>query len=240
MPRPARSRRTGRSTCRSPARWPPPTARRSTCRRDATAVVLNVTAAGATANTDIRVYPTPADTSTEPPLVSNLNTRPGPAAPNLVTVPVGAGGKVRLLNRNGGVDLIADLAGYYSASSAGRYVPVVPLRFLDTRTGVGAAPILTPANGYADLKVAGTRGVPANALAAVLNLTATAVSGPTDVRAFPKPTDASAPLVSNLNVVKGATRANLAIVKPGDDGRVRVLNRNSTVHLIGDLAGYFQ
>ena len=26
---------------------------------------------------------------------------------------------------------------------------------------------------------------------------------------------------SNLNLAKGATRANLAIVKPGDDGRVR-------------------
>ncbi len=207
---------------------------------DATAVVLNVTAVAASANTDVRVYPTPADASTTPPLVSNLNTRPGPPVPNLVTVPVGAGGKVRLLNRNGGVDLIADLAGYYSASSPGRYVPVVPLRFLDTRTGVGAAPILTTGNGYADLKVAGSRGVPANALAAVLNLTATAVSGPTDVRAFPKPTDGSAPLISNLNVVKGATRANLAIVKPGDDGRIRVLNRNSTLHLIGDLAGYFQ
>ncbi len=207
---------------------------------DATAVVLNVTATGATANTDVRVYPTPADASTEPPLVSNLNLRPGPATPNLVTVPVGAGGKVRMLNRNGDVHLIADIAGYYSTSSAGRYVPVVPLRFLDTRTGVGAAPIVTTANGFADLKVAGTRGVPANALAAVLNLTATAVSGPTDIRAFPRPTDNSAPLVSNLNVVKGLTRANLAIVKPGDDGRIRLLNRNSTVHLIGDLAGYFQ
>ncbi|MEO6205709.1 MAG: hypothetical protein ABIO67_10045, partial [Mycobacteriales bacterium] len=207
---------------------------------DATAVVLNVTATGATGGTDVRVYPTPADASTPPPLVSNLNLRVGVTAPNLVTVPVGAGGKVRLLNRAGSVNLIADIAGYYSAASAGRYVPVVPLRFLDTRTGVGAAPILTTANGFADLKIAGTRGVPANALAAVLNLTATAVSGPTDIRAFPKPTDNAAPLVSNLNVVKGLTRANLAIVKPGDDGRVRLLNRNSTVHLIGDLAGYFQ
>lgn len=207
---------------------------------DATAVVLNVTAARATANTDVRVYPTPADPAATPPLVSNLNLRPGPATPNLVTVSVGAGGKVRLLNRNGAVDLIADLAGYYTAGGPGEFVPVVPLRFLDTRSAVGAAPIVTGPDQYLDLAVAGARGVPAGALAAVVNLTATAVTGPTDVRAFPTPTGPGAPLVSNLNVVKGVTRANLAIVKPGDGGRVRLLNRNATVHLIGDLAGYFR
>lgn len=206
---------------------------------DATAVVLNVTATGASASTDVRVYPTPADASTQPPLVSNLNLRLGQTTPNLVTVAVGAGGKVRFLNANGTVNLIADLAGYYSASSPGRYVPVVPLRFLDTRSGVGAAPTPVTANAYADLKLAGTRGVPSGALAMVLNLTATGVTSSTDVRAFPAPTDSSAPLVSNLNLVKGATRANLAIVKPGNDGRVRLLNRGGSLHLIGDLAGYF-
>jgi hypothetical protein len=206
---------------------------------DATAVVLNVTATGATTFTDVRVYPTPADASSPPPVVSNLNLARGQTTPNLVTVAVGSGGKVRFRNSAGSVNLIADIAGYYSASSAGRYVPVVPLRFLDTRSGVGAAPILIPSGGYDDLKVAGGRGVPTGALAAVLNLTATSVSNLSDVRAFPKPTDGSTPVVSNLNPAKGATRANLAIVKPGADGRVRLLVTGGSLHLIGDLAGYF-
>ena len=51
-----------------------------------------------------------------------------------------------------------------------------------------------------------------------------ATSG-TDVRAYPKPASGGAvPTVSNLNLTKGATRANLAIVKPGDSGRVRIRN----------------
>jgi hypothetical protein len=206
---------------------------------DATAVVLNVTATGATALTDVRVYPVPADATTPKPEVSNLNLGPRQTTPNLVTVAVGAGGKVRFANSSGNVQLIADLAGYYSAAGAGRYVPVVPTRFLDTRSGIGAAPILITPGAYDDLKVAGTRGVPAGALAAVLNLTATSVSNLSDVRAYPKPTDASAPLVSNLNPARGATRANLAIVKPGDDGRVRLKVTGGSLHLIGDLAGYF-
>jgi hypothetical protein len=65
------------------------------------------------------------------------------------------------------------------------------------------------------------------------------VSSLSDVRAYPKPTNGSTPVVSNLNPAKGATRANLANVKPGDDGRVRLLVSGGSLHLIGDLAGYF-
>ena len=203
---------------------------------DARAVVLNVTATGATASTDVRVYPTPTDNSV--PEVSNLNVRAGQTTPNLVTVAVGANGKVRLRNLGGSLNLIADLAGYYNPGATGRFVPVAPARFLDTRSGVGAAPIRTTAGGVADLKVAGARGVPMNATAAVLNLTGTGVSATTDVRAFPFGAGA-VPTVSNLNLTAGATRANLTIVKTGSDGRIRVRNGAGTVNLIGDLAGYF-
>ena len=202
---------------------------------DARAVVLNVTVTGATSGTDIRVYPTPTDGAV--PTVSNLNVRAGQTVPNLVTVAVGEGGKVRLRNSGGSVSLIADLAGYYSPSATGRFVPVAPTRFLDTRSGVGGAPIPVTAEGFVDLKVAGTRGVPAGATAAVLNLTGTGVTSGTDVRAYPVGA-ASVPTVSNLNLARGVTRANSAIVKTGTDGRVRVRNAAGQVSLIGDLAGY--
>ncbi len=202
---------------------------------NARAVVLNVTATGATSGTDVRVYPTPTDGST--PEVSNLNLRAGQTAPNLVTVAVGDGGKVRLRNAAGQVNLIADLAGYYSGDATGRFVPVTPTRFLDTRSGVGGAPIPTTGAGFVDLRVAGTRGVPANATAAVLNLTGTAVTTSTDVRAYPVGAS-TVPTVSNLNLTKNLTRANAAIVRVGDGGRVRVRNGAGSVQLIGDLAGY--
>lgn len=201
----------------------------------ASAVVLNVTATGATRGTDVRVYPTPTDDSV--PVVSNLNVRAGQTAPNLVIVAIGAGGKVRLRNAAGEVDLIADIAGYYSGSATGRFVPVAPTRFLDTRSGVGGAPIPVTGEGFVDLKVAGTRGVPAGATAAVLNLTGTGVTASTDVRAYPVGA-ATVPTVSNLNLTRGLTRANSAIVKTGTDGRVRVRNGAGQVNLIGDLAGY--
>jgi len=202
---------------------------------DARAVVLNVTATGVTSATDVRVYPTnPAGIV---PTVSNLNLGANQTAPNLVTVAVGDGGKVRLRNANGSVDLIADIAGYYSAGSSGQFVPVAPTRFLDTRIGTGAAPIPTTAAGYVDLKTTGTRGVPSGATAVVLNVTATGVTAATDVRAYPA-VGTAVPTVSNLNLPPGATRANLAIVKAGDDGRVRVRNAGGQLQLIADIAGY--
>jgi hypothetical protein len=204
---------------------------------NARAVVLNVTATSVTANTDVRVYPTPASGAAVP-TVSNLNVGPGQTAANLVTVPVGAGGKVRLRNAQGRVQLLADIAGYYSAGSTGRFVPVAPTRFLDTRSGVGAAPIATTAAGFVDLQVAGSRGVPAGATAAVLNVTGTGVTASTNVRAYPS-TAGRLPTVSNLNLAPGETRANLAVVKVGTDGRVRVRNAAGELQLISDLAGYF-
>jgi Tol biopolymer transport system component len=200
---------------------------------DATAVVLNVTGTEPTTVTDVRVYPTEKDGG--PSGASNLNLVPRQTAPNLVTVAVGEGGKVRLWNSSGAVHLIADIAGYYSPSAPGRFVPVTPARFLDTRIGVGGAPIPVTEKGYVDLRTAGARGVPAGATAAVLNLTATGVSAATHVSAFPAGTSAG---VSNLNLTPGGTRANLAIVKTGQDGRVRLQNNSGQLHLIGDLAGY--
>ena len=74
-----------------------------------TAVVLNVTAVGASAGTYVTAWPT-GETQ---PLASNLNLPPGRHSPNLVKV--GAAGKVSFYNDAGTVDLIADVAGWVGA-----------------------------------------------------------------------------------------------------------------------------
>ena len=201
----------------------------------ARAVVLNLTAVTPSLATAIRAYPTPADAAV--PTVSNLNPRAGQTVPNLVTLMVSPGGTVRLRNDAGSVDLLADIAGYYAPGATGRFVPVAPTRFLDTRSGTGVAPISTTAGGFVDVRVAGARGVPALATAAVLNLTGTGVSASTVVSAYPSGA-ATVPTVSNLNLRAGGTRANLAVVRIGAEGRVRVRNGVGTLQLIGDLAGY--
>ena len=47
------------------------------------------------------------------PDASNLNFAPGQTVPNLVVVPVGTDGKIKIYNGSfGAVDLLVDVAGY--------------------------------------------------------------------------------------------------------------------------------
>jgi hypothetical protein len=84
-----------------------------------TAVVLNVTGVGATARTDVRVYPTRDGAA---PVVSNLNPSPGRTTAASVVVPVGADGSISLRNNAGRVDLVVDLLGRYTAGAAASVV----------------------------------------------------------------------------------------------------------------------
>lgn len=206
---------------------------------DATAVVLNVTGVDPSAPTDIRVYPTPVVLSTVP-TVSNLNLSRMTTRANLVTVPIGNNGRVRLRNNAGTVSLVADLAGYYSPTAAATFTAADPVRVLDTRSGAEASP-LGPKQ-VLDLAVTGGDSpVPAGAAAVALTVTAVSATAATDVRIYPTPTDAatSPPTVSNLNLQPGPPVPNLVVVKLGQDGKVRLRNSAGTVHLLADVAGWY-
>ena len=73
-----------------------------------------------------------------------------------------------------------------------------PLRFLDTRCGVGGAPIPTTAGGFVDLQVAGTRGVPSGATAAVAQPDRRPASARSPTCAPSRPARRRVPTVSNL------------------------------------------
>ncbi|MGW6130181.1 S8 family serine peptidase [Cellulomonas sp. NPDC055163] len=208
---------------------------------EATAVVLNVTATQATGAGNVRVYPTRAGQAA--PGVSNLNIVRGVDQPNLVTVALGDDGYVSLLASSTRTHLVADLAGYYTAGGGTAYVPVAPVRALDTRNGTGGVPSARIRAGrWVDLVVTGRNGVPADASAVVLNVTATNVQRETHVRVVPAPAASESqelPDVSNLNLYPGRDQANLVTVRVGDGGRVRLYTHGSDLDLLADLAGYY-
>ncbi len=207
---------------------------------DATAVVLNVTAVTATADTFVTVFPAGAPV----PLASNLNVHSANPVPNLVVVPIGAGGKVAFANAHGTVNLIADVAGYFSPTATSGYSATGPCRVFDTRFGAGAclgatAVVKAPVGPGATIavQVAGVAGVPSTATAVVLNVTAVGASGPTFVTVFPD--GAPRPVASNLNVSSAAPIPNLVVVPIGADGKVDFYSSKGSVNLIADIAGYF-
>ena len=77
---------------------------------DADGVVLNVTVVSPTAGSFLQLWPTG---STQPVFGSSLNFVKDQIVPNAVTVKLGTGGKVRVFNAVGTVNVIADVAGYF-------------------------------------------------------------------------------------------------------------------------------
>ncbi|MBN8888286.1 MAG: hypothetical protein J0I77_21415 [Rudaea sp.] len=202
------------------------------------AVVLNVTAANPSASGYLTAWPT----GSTRPLASNINFVSGLTVPNLVVAKLSSGGQVSLYNAIGSTDVIADVAGWFPATSA--FAPLVPARLLDTRpgthtvdgqfAGVGALGRTTEL----DFTVTGRGGVPASGVGAVvLNLTATQPTTSAYITAWPA--GSAVPNASNLNVVPNQTVANLAIVKVGNNGQVALFNSNGSTHMIADVAGWF-
>jgi hypothetical protein len=172
--------------------------------------------------------------------VSNVNLESiGQTAANLVTVKVGANGKVTLFT-SGGSQLVADVAGYYTpafTSTAGRLQTGAPERILDTRVGLGAPHAKLPAGGQIDVQITGRGPVPAVGVSAVvLNVTGDQASADGFVTAWP--TGTLQPIVSNLNLIAGETRPNLAIVPLGSGGKVSLFTSGGA-DLIADVAGWF-
>ncbi|MFI8963831.1 hypothetical protein ACIGO8_17155 [Streptomyces sp. NPDC053493] len=199
-----------------------------------TGVVLNVTATAPTAASFVSVYPS----GTARTSASNLNFTAGQTIPNLVVVPVGADGKVTFYNHNGGVDLLADVAGYFTTDGTGSaYKAVTPTRLMDTRTGLGVAKAKVGAGQTITLQVAGQGGIPDSGVTAVvLNVTAVAPTAGSFVSVYPDGTTRTS--ASNLNFTAGTTIPNLVVV-PVVNGKVSFYNKNGSVDLLADVAGYY-
>ena len=197
----------------------------------AIAVVLNVTVTNPTAAGFLTVYPAGGSR----PLASNLNFSAGQTVPNLVEVPIGAGGQVELFNYSGTADVIVDLEGWVGPAGnfgAGLFNPLSPQRMLDTRD---SRP-LDPA-GTLDVQVAGQQGVPAiGATAVILNLTVTNPTAAGFLTLYPA--GGSRPLASNLNFRAGQTVPNLVVVPLGNLGRITVFNSAGLTDVVADIEGW--
>jgi hypothetical protein len=193
------------------------------------AVVLNVTATDTKAGGFATVYP---DQSAQPN-ASSLNWTSGQTIANHVLVPVGADGKVDLVNHSGGTaDLVADVFGYFSTSGASAYHSTAPTRLMDTRQSGGAIASGTTRS----LPLSGTV-VPAGATAVVLNVTATDTKAGGFLTVYPDGT--SLPTSSNLNWTTGETIPNL-VTLPVVDGKIDFHNASGgSADVIADVFGYY-
>jgi len=210
----------------------------------AAAVVLNLTVTDATTPSYVTAFPA----GTVPPTASNVNIMPGQTVPNRAVVKLGAGGLLSLYNAAGSVNLIADVAGWYSdgiaATTGATFTGVTPARILDTRTGTGGFSSPVRAGQTIALTVSGWGGVPLMAstsplppIAVVLNVTAVNATTATYLTVFPD--GASQPVASDLNVTPGPAVPNLVVVRIGSNGVVDFFNAAGSTDVIADVVGYY-
>lgn len=200
---------------------------------NASAAVLNVTGVNTTAPGYVTAYPA----GTDLPTASNVNfDGAGQVMANMVTVKLGTGGAVDVYMQRK-MDIAVDVSGAYvpvaAPVSKGRLVtrPDGAFRVLDTRhRGEGVA-------GTATERVdVSTAGVPVDAVAVVVNITAT-VTGTGFWTAFPL--GQVRPNASNLNIDQpGETRAGQAIVLLSGVPAFNVYSQGGG-HLVVDVTGWF-
>jgi len=202
------------------------------------AAILNVTATAPTSSGYLTIWPS---TSSQPP-TSNLNFVPGLTVPNLVISKVGTDGKVALFNSAGQTDVIADVEGWFPASS--ELTALVPARLMDTRPGFTtvdgsfAGKGALSAGASVDLTVLNRGGVPTSGVGAVaLNVTVAGATAAGYVTAWP--TGSGRPLASNLNFVPGQLVPNMVIARVGSGGKVSLFNSSGNTQLVVDVVGWF-
>jgi hypothetical protein len=190
------------------------------------AVVANLTGTGTKSAGFVTAWATG-----DRPNVSNLNLSEGMTRANQAVIPVGPDGSIRLYN-DASTHLILDVTGYITdasaaASTTGLFVPVVPIRLLDSRSAPGI-----PGTGCT-----ATVTIPATASSALLTMTL--VDSRKAGFATAWPAGQAQPATSTLNLdAPGQTRANHAIVTLGQANTLNVW-LEPRAHLLADLAGYF-
>ncbi|MEV4612248.1 PKD domain-containing protein [Kitasatospora sp. NPDC049258] len=196
---------------------------------NAASVVLNLTATEADSDTYLAVLPG-GQTS---PSTSNLNPVPGRDVSNQVIVPIGPDGTVNLYNNNGTTHAILDVFGYYAPDGQGLFTPTTPRRLLDTRET--RSPLGT--DGTRSLAIGGQGGVPADATAAVLNVTATETTADSFLTVWPH--GSGRPNTSNVNFPPNSTVPNHVITPLGTNGTADLYNHVGSTQVVADLFGYF-
>lgn len=198
---------------------------------DAQSVVLNVTAAGSEGIGFVTVYPD----GQARPNASNLNANPGQTRSNMVVVKVGAAGNIRLATLLTDTDLIVDILGYYS-SKGGKTTAVDPVRVVDSRIGLGTRQAIFGPHEARNVQVAGVGGVPANATAVMLNVTAVDTDSWGWLTVWPA--GQTQPASSNLNWFTGKIVPNMVMVAVGANGQISIYNDLGHASVLVDVFAY--
>jgi Cysteine-rich secretory protein family len=192
------------------------------------AVLANVTLTAPTGSGFLTMW----NCSAIRPEVSTLNFSANETVANAATIPLDANGGICAFS-SVSADLVVDVSGYYSATATGRYMPIAPVRLMDSRDGVGTPGRLAAGN-VVELPVVGVANVPSNASSVALNVTGILPNTNAFITAFPCGT---MPPTSSLNPAAGRVTPNLVMAQVSANGTVCFF-ANTDIDMVVDVVGY--
>jgi hypothetical protein len=197
----------------------------------AAAVAVNVTVDGPRRAGYVVAYPCGQGTDS-----STVNFQANETVPTLAFVAL-SGGDLCLIS-SVDTDVIVDTFGWTNSAQAMRVK--APARVMDTRQAGQWPYSALGSNGTLEVRIAGKGGIPNDASAALVTLTAVDGAGDGYVTAWP--CDQAQPDTSVLNLWPGVLRSNLALVKlSAANGSICVRSttyNGSPLHLIIDAVGW--
>jgi hypothetical protein len=208
----------------------------------AKAVTGNITVTGSSFGWALYAGPAPVAS----PKASTLNFLTGQVASNNLTVALAADGQIYItfLSIAGAkTDVVFDVTGYYTADQTGySFMPITPVRLLDTRVGNGLSGKL-PVNTGKHFQVTGRNVIPpASEGVAAITGNATIVNETAGWAIYVGPADLDKPTTSALNFVAGDIKANGITVSLGPSGTLSITYigaGSNTTDLVVDVTGYF-
>ncbi|MEQ1874798.1 MAG: PQQ-dependent sugar dehydrogenase [Ilumatobacteraceae bacterium] len=207
------------------------------------AAVVNLTAVRPSWNGYVTVW----QPRTLPPTTSNLNSQSGLINANTSIVPIDEDGNILVYSLSR-THLIVDLLGFFDVApgdvaTSGRFVPVTPMRAVDTRNAASVSNIysesLDGATPVVNVPLAGLYDLPAGT--PVVCVMVTAIAPPSVPSGFvvAHGHGTTVPTISNLNVNgAGDVRPNLVVVAVGADGSID-LRLKDVADLVVDVVGSF-
>jgi|GEM_PF-1533066 len=198
---------------------------------DAAAAILNVTAVDPCSRGFLTVFA--------------CGTQPGTSSVNYVGGRTTAGMAITMMTArtvcifsSAMTDLVVDLVGVFVPGGA-LFHPLSPTRWVDTRGAPAQVTVLGrfAAESQIYIPMAGMGGVPIDATAVWINLTATNAPTGAVLQAYPGPCS-TAPNTSVVNVLSNRDAATAAIVELGGGG-ICVRALTGQPHVVLDVSGWF-
>ncbi|MDO8265950.1 MAG: hypothetical protein Q7T41_03335 [Candidatus Saccharibacteria bacterium] len=211
----------------------------------ATSVVVNLVPVSPTKSGYATMWPS----GITMPTASSVNFETGKTLAKLVTVPIGADGKIQLYTHTTS-HYVVDIAGYYSLTDsvdsntqAGRYkTSKSSYNVFDTVSGLAPYPMTGRRTAFTaketvTVPVSSACGLPVtNVRAVVLNVTSTKSTAGGYLSIWPYGT--AQPTTSVLNYMTGQTISNQVIAKVGTDGKINIYAHTPS-HVVISISGCF-